>query len=392
MTAHPPAPALPAPALPTPADHAPADPHASAQSPSTHTASTPTASTHAPPRHHPPSRHDGWTPERQRTFVEAIAGGDTVDQACRRAGMTASAAYAFRRRAGGAAFALAWDGARLLARDQLADTLLTRALEGQEEVITRPDGSVVTRFRHDNRLAQHMLHRLDRFSDAASDSAHGTAARVVAGEFDAFLDLIDQGASPARAGLFLAPRLAPVSAPSSPAPGPADLARDLAPSPRSRAPTATCRAVPGSPPRSTSPISTPPRARTGAPTNGPVPRPPASSRSHPLPPLPRLRPRARENLNFLNFASICRPSSVPPTAPTPSGGATMSRRGGPASPRPTISTEPRTATGATATISAASPPPKPSRSNAPPASTPRSATSPKPASATNGSPTPPAHP
>ena len=168
-----------------------------------------------------PSRHDGWTPERQRTFVEAIAGGDTVDQACRRAGMTASAAYAFRRRANGAAFALAWDGARLLARETLADTLLTRALEGQEEVITRPDGSVVTRFRYDNRLATHMLHRLDRFSDAASGSAHGTAARAVAGEFDAFLDLIDQGASPARAGLFLAPRLMK--------PGAAHHVADLAP-------------------------------------------------------------------------------------------------------------------------------------------------------------------
>ena len=157
----------------------------------------------------PPGRHDGWTPDRQRTFVEGIAGGDTVEQACRRVGLAVSSAYALRRRANGAAFALAWDGARLLAREALADTLLTRALEGQEETITRADGSTVTRYRHDNRLAQHMLHRLDRFADAASASAHGTAARLVAGEFDAFLDLLGTHAAPARAGLFLGTRLAP---------------------------------------------------------------------------------------------------------------------------------------------------------------------------------------
>ena len=172
-----------------------------------HPLPAPAAPTHASPA--PPSqRHDGWTPDRQRSFVEGIAGGDTVEQACRRVGLAVSSAYALRRRANGAAFALAWDGARLLAREALADTLLTRALEGQEETITRADGSTVTRYRHDNRLATHMLHRLDRFADAASASAHGTAARLVASEFDAFLDLLGTHAAPARAGLFLGTRLA----------------------------------------------------------------------------------------------------------------------------------------------------------------------------------------
>lgn len=185
---------LPAPSLPADAQPPANQPHA----PDAHAGPTP-----------PTGRHDGWTPDRQRTFVEGIAGGDTVEQACRRVALTVSSAYALRRRANGAAFALAWDGARLLAREALADTLLTRALEGQEETITRADGSTVTRYRHDNRLAQHMLHRLDRFADAASASAHGTAARLVAGEFDAFLDLLGTHAAPARAGLFLGTRLAP---------------------------------------------------------------------------------------------------------------------------------------------------------------------------------------
>ena len=236
MTARPPA-ALPAPAPQTddaPPGQAlthpltPAQPPAPCTSPSTADATT-LAATPAEdrPACHRSTYHrtDGWTPERQRLFVEGIAGGDTVDRACARVALSPASAYAFRRRAAGAAFALAWDGARLLARETLADTLLTRALEGQEEVITRPDGSVVTRHRFDNRLATHMLHRLDRFSDASGTTAHGTAARAVAAEFDAYLDLLDADATPARAGLFVARRL---SAPDARASRAADLEPVLA--------------------------------------------------------------------------------------------------------------------------------------------------------------------
>ena len=152
------------------------------------------------------ARHDGWTPDRQRGFCEAIAEGETVAVACARVGMAVSSAYALRRRATGATFALAWDGARLLGRERLGDALHERAIAGVTETIERPDGSVVTRHRYDNRLATMMLHRADRQA-AAQDGAAGQAARLVAAEFDAFLDLLDREAGPARAGLFLATRL-----------------------------------------------------------------------------------------------------------------------------------------------------------------------------------------
>ncbi|WP_242097820.1 hypothetical protein [Sphingomonas sp. CROZ-RG-20F-R02-07] len=152
------------------------------------------------------ARHDGWTPDRQRGFCEAIAEGETVAVACARVGMAVSSAYALRRRATGATFALAWDGARLLGRERLGDALHERAIAGVTETIERPDGSIVTRHRYDNRLATMMLHRADRQA-AAQDGAAGQAARLVAAEFDAFLDLLDREAGPARAGLFLATRL-----------------------------------------------------------------------------------------------------------------------------------------------------------------------------------------
>ncbi|MFV0624961.1 DUF3597 domain-containing protein [Sphingomonas sp. ac-8] len=151
-------------------------------------------------------RHDGWTPDRQRRFLEAVAEGHTVDDACAIVGMSAASAYAFRRRAAGAGFALGWHGANLLARDRIADTLLARALQGQTEHGTRPDGGSWSRHRYDNNLASRMLARLDAQADDPAAAAAHHAARIVAQEFDGFLDLLDRDAGPARAALFLAAR------------------------------------------------------------------------------------------------------------------------------------------------------------------------------------------
>ena len=152
-------------------------------------------------------RHDGWTPDRQRAFLESIAEGYSVEQACRLVGMAPSSAYALRRRAAGAGFALGWRAANLLAREKVADTLLARAIDGQVDTYTRADGATVTRHRYDNRLASTMLARLDRFADAEAREATHHAARLVAAEFDSFLDLVERGEGPARAGLFLGTRL-----------------------------------------------------------------------------------------------------------------------------------------------------------------------------------------
>ncbi|TPG43557.1 hypothetical protein EAH79_07365 [Sphingomonas koreensis] len=153
-------------------------------------------------------RCDGWTPDRQRAFLEAIAEGHTVGSACALVGMAPSSAYALRRRAAGAGFALGWRAANLLAREKVADTLLARAIDGQVETLTRPDGETITRHRYDNRLASTMLARLDRFADKDAGEATHQAARLVAAEFDGFLDLIDRNEGPARTGIFLAARIA----------------------------------------------------------------------------------------------------------------------------------------------------------------------------------------
>lgn len=152
-------------------------------------------------------RLDGWTPDRQRDFLMAVSEGHTVEAACRIVGLSVASAYALRRRAGGAAFAIGWQAACLHARERLADVLLARAIDGQTETITRANGDVVERHRHDNRLATAMLSRLDRLADTRVAEGTHQAARLVAQEFDAFLDLIGRDAGPARAGLFLGARV-----------------------------------------------------------------------------------------------------------------------------------------------------------------------------------------
>lgn len=151
-------------------------------------------------------RHDGWTPAKQRQFLQMLAEGHTITNSCAALGMSTSSAYALRRSAAGAAFALGWQAALLLAREHLADRLLERAMHGSVDTITRPDGSTVTRQRHDNRLAMHMLARLDRLAEEGCGPADHAAARLVAGEFEQFLALVAGDGGAARAGLFLARR------------------------------------------------------------------------------------------------------------------------------------------------------------------------------------------
>lgn len=167
----------------------------------------------------PAARCDGWSPERQRAFLEALAETGVVRAACEACGLSTRSAYNLRFRVDGTAFRLGWDAALLLARARLADELMARAIEGQEDVLVHGEDGVVTRRRHDNRLAMSMLSRLDRLADPASDG-DAALARIVARDFEAFLDMISRrGVEENAAGLtaatalFLATRRPDMAAP-----------------------------------------------------------------------------------------------------------------------------------------------------------------------------------
>ena len=113
------------------------------------------------------ARHDGWTPERQVAFIEALAETACVVQAAAAVGMSATAAYHLRRRPEAQAFRLAWDAALDYGVRRLEDSALSRAIHG----VARPvffQGQQIGESRYsDERLTQFILRRRDpvRFGD-----------------------------------------------------------------------------------------------------------------------------------------------------------------------------------------------------------------------------------
>ncbi len=81
------------------------------------------------PRQNP--RHDGWTPERQKAFIEALADTGCVSIACRMVNMSQSSVYQLRRQPGAERFRAAMDAAQTLGLQPVRDEAFDRAMNGQ---------------------------------------------------------------------------------------------------------------------------------------------------------------------------------------------------------------------------------------------------------------------
>ncbi len=88
-------------------------------------------------------RTDGWTEEKQRRFIEALADTGLVSHAAKAVGMSRESANRLRRSPHGAAFARAWDAARLHAGSALEDIAFERAIEGQERNVYNEYGEII---------------------------------------------------------------------------------------------------------------------------------------------------------------------------------------------------------------------------------------------------------
>jgi len=91
-------------------------------------------------------RHDGWTAERQRAFLIALAETGCISEACRLAGITARSAYRLRAHRLGARFAEAWDAALRYATARLMTLAYERAIRGSIRETWR-DGKLVSETR-----------------------------------------------------------------------------------------------------------------------------------------------------------------------------------------------------------------------------------------------------
>jgi len=72
-------------------------------------------------------RHDGWTLERQATFLGALERTGNVRTAAAAAGMSRAGAYRFRERVDGGSFARGWDLALARRRERLLQDRLAKA-------------------------------------------------------------------------------------------------------------------------------------------------------------------------------------------------------------------------------------------------------------------------
>jgi hypothetical protein len=102
-------------------------------------------------------RHDGWTPERQVAFIEALAECGCVDSACRRVGISTTAAYALRGQVRAQSFRLAWDMALDHAIQRLSDAAYSRAIHGVVQPIFYKGEQIGERRRYDERLTMFLL-------------------------------------------------------------------------------------------------------------------------------------------------------------------------------------------------------------------------------------------
>lgn len=115
------------------------------------------------------ARHDGWTPERQRAFIEALADTGSVDAACKAVNMSTVGAYYLRRQPGAQGFRMAWEAALQLGIQRVEDVVMDRALNGVEEPLYSYGKLIGTRRRYNDRLLMFILRNRapERFAEGA---------------------------------------------------------------------------------------------------------------------------------------------------------------------------------------------------------------------------------
>jgi hypothetical protein len=115
-------------------------------------------------------RRDGWSPYKQRVFIEQLADTGSVTRAARHVEMSLTSAYKLRRSPGAEAFAAAWDAAIAEGARRLVDVAFERAFEGVDvPVFDRGGSRIGARTIYSDRLLMFLLraHHPDRYRYAA---------------------------------------------------------------------------------------------------------------------------------------------------------------------------------------------------------------------------------
>ncbi|MBT2185949.1 hypothetical protein [Sphingobium nicotianae] len=127
-------------------------------------------------------RQDGWTPERQRSFIETLADTGCVATAAQHVGMSPASAYRLRRRTDARAFDAAWDAALERSMERLLPVAIERALHGW----------LKPRYYHGELIAQEHVHSerllLWLLEKGAAMLGNSRARQAMRGDWDAALE------------------------------------------------------------------------------------------------------------------------------------------------------------------------------------------------------------
>ncbi|HEY5712753.1 MAG TPA: hypothetical protein VIT38_12745 [Allosphingosinicella sp.] len=135
-------------------------------------------------------RSDGWTPRKQREFIEALADTGLVREAAARVGMTEQSASRLRRRADAGAFDIAWDAALRQGAARLRAIAWERAIEGTIKHYFY-QGEIRSEVRiFDNRLLIYLLGRTNEHR------APEREAERALGDWEGWMAMIERGDPP----------------------------------------------------------------------------------------------------------------------------------------------------------------------------------------------------
>ncbi|HZG08001.1 MAG TPA: hypothetical protein VEZ70_03370 [Allosphingosinicella sp.] len=126
-------------------------------------------------------RHDGWTPERQKAFIEALADTGSVRRAARQVNMSQANAYALRRSAGAEGFRRAWDAALDFGLKRLKDIAFERAVEGYLVPVFVAGKLMGFRRKHNDALLMFCLRHYGRDAGGKRTTVNYFSSRASAG-------------------------------------------------------------------------------------------------------------------------------------------------------------------------------------------------------------------
>jgi len=131
------------------------------------------------PRRSP--RHDGWTVERQRAFIEALADTGCVAVAARMVNMSKDGAYQLRRQPGAQSFRAAWEAAQSLGLQQVKDEAFHRALHGELVPVFAAGQLMGFRRKKNDRLLMFILRHYGQDSAGRKTTINYFSTRATAG-------------------------------------------------------------------------------------------------------------------------------------------------------------------------------------------------------------------